>query len=126
MAYNLPIIFLFLMISFSLGETLPYEKLDSKIFEFLNSPNKEETAKQYGLFYQDGKLRVFLVFDSKINSEEKEKIYLTFKIKVEKESNQLVRALVPFEAIMDLAKSPSILFIQLSDKPWPLNSGGMK
>jgi len=114
------------MISFSFAQTLPYEKLDSKIFEFLNSPNKEETAKQFGLFYQNGELRVLLVFCSKINSGEKERIYLTNRIKVEKESHQLVRALVPIEEIMNLAKNPSILFIQLPDSPLPLNSGGKR
>jgi hypothetical protein len=126
LAYNLLPIILFSIISFSFAQTLPYEKLDSKIFEFLNSSNKEETAKQFGLFYQNGELRVLLVFCSKINSGEKERIYLTNRIKVEKESHQLVRALVPIEEIMNLAKNPSILFIQLPNSPLPLNSGGMR
>lgn len=105
----------------SFAQIIPCEKIDQKIHEVIKSLNKEETAKHYGLFYQDGKLRVHLIFSTRITPEEKEKIYSTYEVNVEKETGQMVRAMVPVERIMELGDNPLILFIKIPDKPLILN-----
>lgn len=116
----------FLMMPCSYSQIIQNEKIDQKIQEVIQSNDKDETAKRLGLFYQNGKLRVHLIFSPQITIEEKEKIYSTYKIQVEKESDQVVRTLIPIEEIMPLGENPLIQFIQIPDKPLPLNSGGRR
>lgn len=97
------------------------EKIDQKIQEVINSSDKEETAKNNGLFYQNGNLRVHLIFSHRITPEEKKEIYSIYKIIVEKDTGQMVRAMVPVEEIMELGENPLILFIKIPDKALPLN-----
>lgn len=110
-----------LMGPYSFAQIIQKEKIDPKIQEIIQSLNKEETAKHLGLFYQNGKLRVHLILSSIIPPEEKEKIYSTYKIQVEKESGQTVRAMVPIEELMALVENPLIQFINIPDRPLPLN-----
>jgi hypothetical protein len=97
----------------------PWElrKLSSVLYEFLNTSNREEFAKAHRIFYQDGKTRVYVVVDNAISQEEKEKLVSTYWMKIEKESGNLLRALVPADELASLAKEAIVLSISLPDRP---------
>lgn len=116
---NLMISLLMMPCAFTQG--IQNEKIDSKIQEVIQSLDKEEAAKRYGLFYQNGKLRVHLIFSPQITIEEKGKIYSTYKIHVEKESGQVLRVLVPVGELMALGENPLIQMIKIPDRLLPLN-----
>ena len=96
----------------------PWElrKLSSALYEFLISPDREEFVKTHHLFYQEEKLRVYVVVDPAISQKEKEELISTYRMDVEKESENLLRAIVPVDELVSLAKETFVLSIRLSDK----------
>ncbi|MGD0918240.1 MAG: hypothetical protein ABSB22_17450 [Thermodesulfobacteriota bacterium] len=96
----------------------PWElrKLSSALYEFLISPDREEFVKTHHLFYQEEKLRVYVVVDPAISQKEKETLVNTHRINVEKVSQNLLRALVPGDELASLAKEPLVLSIRLPNR----------
>jgi len=97
----------------------PWElrKLSSVLYEFLKAPDREGFAKIHRVFYHDGKLRVYIVIDPTISQEGKETFVNTHHIIVEKESESLIRAIVPIDELVSLAKEAFVLSIRLPDRP---------
>jgi hypothetical protein len=90
--------------------------LSSALYEFLISPDREEFVKTHHLFYQEEKLRVYVVVDPAISQKEKETLVNTHRINVEKVSQNLLRALVPGDELASLAKEPLVLSIRLPNR----------
>ena len=97
----------------------PWElrKLNSVLYEFLKAPDREGFAKIHRIFYYDGKLRVYIVIDPTISQEGKDTLINTHHIIVEKESESLLRALIPVDELISLAKETFVLSIRLPDRP---------
>jgi hypothetical protein len=92
-------------------------KLDSAIYEFLMTTDRESFAKAHHIFFMEGRLRVYIVMDPDISQREKEGMIETYRIKIEKESENLLRATVPVEELTSLAKENLIWSIRLPEKP---------
>lgn len=98
---------------------LPWElrKLDALLYEFLLSPDREGFAKTHQIFFQKGRVRVNIVMIPNISQGEKDCLGKTYRIEIEKESQDLLRALVPVEELTSLAKEELIWSIRLPDRP---------
>jgi len=92
-------------------------KLSSVLYEFLKTPDREGFAKIHHILYNNGKLRVYILLDPAISQEEKKTLVNTHQIIVEKESESLLRALVPVDELVSLAKETSVLSVRLPDRP---------
>ena len=92
-------------------------KLESVLYEFLLAADREAFARMHRIFFQEGKLRLYIVTDPGISGIEKEGLIKTYQIGVEKESGNLLRATVPVEALAPLAGERLILSIRLPDRP---------
>jgi hypothetical protein len=68
--------------------------------------------------YKD-RARVFIFFDPASSGPDREKIVEKYQLIVEKKSNDLLRALVPINALIPLSKESVIGSIKLPDKPIP-------
>ncbi len=97
----------------------PWElrKLDSAIYEFLMTTDRESFAKAHHIFFREGRLRVYIVMDPDISPREKEGLIETYRIEIEKKSENLLRATVPVEELTSLAKETLIWSIRLPEKP---------
>jgi len=97
----------------------PWElrKLSSVLYEFLEAPDREIFAKTHHIFYKDGRIRVYILLDPALSFEEKERLVNTHRIEVEKESQSLLRAIVPVDELVSLAKETFVLSIRLPDRP---------
>lgn len=97
----------------------PWElrKLSSVLYEFLKTPDREGFAKIHHIFYNNGKLRVYILLDPATSHEEKKTLLNTHQIIVEKESESSLRALVPVDELVSLAKETSVLSVRLPDRP---------
>ena len=96
----------------------PWElrKLSSVLYEFLNTSDQEKFAKTHHIFYNGRQLRVFIVVDATISQEERERLVKTHQIIIEKESENLLRAIVPVDELVSLAKETFVLSIRLPDR----------
>ena len=94
-----------------------FRKLSSVLYEFVKTPDREGFAKTHHIFYIDGKLRVYIVVNPAISQEGKETLVNTHRIIVEKESENLLRAIVPVDELVSLAKETFVLLIRLPDRP---------
>lgn len=92
-------------------------KLDSVLYQFLLAADREGFAKTHRIFFRQGKVRVFIVTDPTISTTEKEGLIETYRIKIEKESENLLRATVPVEELTSLAKEKHVWSIRLPDEP---------
>jgi len=92
-------------------------KLESVLYQFLLAADREGFAKTHHIFFRQGKVRVFIVTDPYISTTEKEGLIETYRIKVEKESENLLRATVPVEELTSLAKERHVWSIRLPDEP---------
>jgi hypothetical protein len=97
----------------------PWElrKLSSVLYEFLNTSDQEKFAKTHHIFYNGRQLRVFIMLDPTISQEERERLVNTRQIIIEKESKNLLRAIVPVDELVSLAKETFVLSIRLPDRP---------
>ena len=97
----------------------PWElrKLSSVLYEFLKTPDRVGFAKTHHIFYEERRLRVYIVVDPAISQEEKEILVNTHQIIVEKESENLLRVIVPVDELVSLAKETFVLSIRLPDRP---------
>ena len=97
----------------------PWElrKLSSVLYEFLNTSDQEKFAKTHHIFYNGRQLLVYIVVDPAISQKERETLINTHQIRVEKESERLLRALVPVDELVSLAKETPVLSIRLPDRP---------
>ena len=96
----------------------PWElrKLSSVLYEFLNTSDQEKFAKTHHIFYNGRQLRVFIVVDATISQEERERLVKTHQIIIEKESENLLRAIVPVDELVSFAKETFVLSIRLPDR----------
>lgn len=97
----------------------PWElrKLSSVLYEFLNTSDQEKFAKTHHIFYNGRQLRVYIVLDPTISQESKETLVNTHQIIVEKESENLLRAIILVDELVSLAKETFVLSIRLPDRP---------
>ena len=97
----------------------PWElrKLSSVLYEFLEAPDREIFAKTHHIFYKDGRIRVYISMDPALSFEEKKRLLNKHRIEVEKESQNLLRAIVPVDELVSLAKETLVLSIRLPDRP---------
>lgn len=95
----------------------PWElkKLSSALYEFLESPNTEEFARTHRIYYHEGKVRVYVTVDPVISQKEEERLISTYRMDVEKESENLLRVIVPVDELVSLAKETVVLSIRLPD-----------
>jgi len=92
-------------------------KLESILYEFLLAADREGFARTHHIFFREGRLRLYIVMDPNTSGSEKEGLINTYRIGVEKESGNLLRATVPVEALASLAGEKLILSIRLPDRP---------
>lgn len=92
-------------------------KLQFVLYEFLLAADRKGFARTHHIFFREGRLRLFIVIDPNTSGSEKEGLINTYRIGVEKESGNLLRATVPVEALASLAGEKLILSIRLPDRP---------
>jgi hypothetical protein len=97
----------------------PFElrKLESVLYEFLMATDKENFAKTHRIFFREGRVRVYIVIDPNISPTEKESVVKTYRIEIEKESENSLRVTVPVDSLASLAQEKFILSVRLPDKP---------
>jgi len=93
------------------------KKLDSVLYQFLLAADREGFAKNHHIFFRQGEVRVFIMTDPHISTIEKEGLIKTYQIKIEKESENLLRATLPVEELTPLAKEKNVWSIRLPDEP---------
>ncbi len=93
----------------------PWElrKLSSKLYEFLMTSDREGYAKTHHIFYHEGKLRVLILLSPNFGEKEKETMVNTYQIRIEKKSGDSMRAMVPIDELVLLAKEALVLSIRL-------------
>jgi hypothetical protein len=96
---------------------LELKKLGSVLYEFLMVTDRENFAKTHHIFFREGRVRVYIVMDPNISPTEKESLVKTYRIEIEKESENLLRVTVPVESLASLAQEKFILSVRLPDKP---------
>ena len=96
---------------------LELRKLDSVLYEFLMATDRENFAKTHGIFFQGGRVRVYIVMDPNVKPSEKESLIKAYRIETEKESGDFLRAFVPVDGLASLAEEKFILSVRLPDKP---------
>jgi hypothetical protein len=92
----------------------PWElrKLSSVLYEFLKTSDREGFARTHHIFYHEGKLRVYISVDPAISQKEKERLIKAHQIIVEKETEILLRAIVPVDELPSLSSETSVLSIR--------------
>ena len=97
----------------------PWElrKLSSELYEFLMTSDREGYAKTHQIFYQDGKVRVFILLGQNVEEKEKKALTDNYRIQIEKGSGDLIRAMVPADELASLAGETLVLSIRLPDRP---------
>jgi hypothetical protein len=94
-------------------------KLSSILYQLAVAAEPEFFAKQHDIFLYKDRARVFIFFDPASSGPDREKIVEKYQLIVEKKSNDLLRALVPINALIPLSKESVIGSIKLPDKPIP-------
>ena len=89
-----------------------FPHLQHQLVELIESPNPQELAKQYGIYYQDGKVCVVIILTDK-----NDQIDARFDLVVEATSENMVQALVLLTQLGELSNEPYVKFIQLPRKP---------
>ena len=92
-------------------------KLSSILYQLAVAAEPEFFAKQHDIFLYKDRARVFIFFDPASSGPDREKIVEKYQLIVEKKSNDLLRALVPINALIPLSKESVIGSIKLPDKP---------
>lgn len=92
-------------------------KLTSILYELAISPNRENFATEHDIPLHEGKVRVFIYLDPASTKSERESLGKGYNIEVEKQSNDLLRALVPIDEMIQLSKESIVWSITLPDKP---------
>ena len=97
----------------------PFElrKLESVLYEFLMATDRENFAKTHRIFFREGRVRVYIVIDPNISPTEKESLLKTYRIEIEKGSENFLRVTVPVDGLASLAEEKFILSVRLPDKP---------
>lgn len=96
---------------------LELRKLESVLCEFLMATDRENFAKTHRIFFREGRVRVSISIDPDVSATEKESLVKTYRIEIEKESENSVRVTVPVEGLASLAEEKLILSVRLPDKP---------
>ncbi len=94
-------------------------KLSSILYQLAVAAEPEFFAKQHDIFLYKDRARVFIFFDPASSGPDREKIVEKYQLIVEKKSIDLLRALVPINALIPLSKESVIGSIKLPDKPIP-------
>jgi hypothetical protein len=89
-----------------------FPHIQHQLVELIKSPNPQELAEQYGIYYQDGKVRVVIILTDK-----NDQIAERFDLLVEATSENMVQALVLLTQLGELSNEPYVKFIQLPCKP---------
>ena len=94
-------------------------KLSSILYDLAVDPDPENFANKHHIFFYKNRVKVFIYFDPASSEPDREKIIERYKLIVEKKSTDLVRALVPVNALIPLSRESVIWSIELPDKPTP-------
>lgn len=92
-------------------------KLTSVLYELAVASEPETFAKEHGISLSNGRVRVFIYFDPASSDPERKKTVRTHNVKMEKESNDLSRVLVPINRLIPLSKEPVVQSIRLPIVP---------
>jgi hypothetical protein len=99
------------------GHKPPKElKLSSILYELAVDPEPEKFAKKHGIFWTDGQVRVFISLNPASSNSDRDKLAENYNYAVEKESNDMLRALVPADRLIPLSKEPVVWSIRLPDR----------
>ena len=88
-------------------------KLTAVLYDLAIASEPEHFAREHGIPLFNDDVRVFIYFDPESSCSDRKTIFKIHNIKIEKQSNDLARALVPVSQLISLAKEPVIQLISL-------------
>lgn len=97
-------------------EKLGHPKLEQKLYFLAQSEDPKTFAIEKGIELTDDKVRVIIELSKAAN------ISSRLDITIEEQDKNLVQALVPVSALLDLADDPDVNYIKLPEKYKPLDS----
>ena len=93
-----------------------HPKLEQKLYFLTQSKDPVAFAKDNGIGLVDNKVRVIIELSNATN------ISGRFDIHIEEQDKNLVQALVPVSALLDVADEPDVSYIKLPEKYMPLET----
>lgn len=104
--------------------SLKHPKMDSVLVEIINSPNREEFAKNRGLRFKDGKVQVTLQLDPQIVNK-KAVNFKEYGFEEVARYETLVDGYIQVDSILKIAEVPNIKYIQATYDPAtnPISTG---
>jgi len=90
-------------------EKTSHPKLEQVLYELAKSNDPEAFAQEKGIAMTDGKVRVIIMLSNDGNVSGK------FNLIIEEKDKNLIQALVPVDAIIDIAEDSNVNFIKIPD-----------